>query len=101
MTGDISVVELKQRMDAGEKLNIIDVREPWEYEEFNINGRLIPLGELQGKVDDLEDLKDQEIIVHCKSGGRSAAAVDFLTRQGFKNVRNLSGGMMSWMISNM
>lgn len=72
------------------------MREPWEYEEFNINAKLIPLGDLQGAVDDLDDWKDQEVIIHCKSGGRSAAACDFLSRQGFSNVRNLVGGMMAW-----
>ena len=63
-----------------------------EFEEFNINGKLIPLGDLQGKLDDLDAWQDQEVIVHCKSGGRSAAAVDYMTRQGFKNARNLAGG---------
>ena len=96
MTGDITVAELKKRLDAGEKLNIIDVRETWENEEFNINGRNIPLGELQGTIDDLQDIQNEEIIVHCKSGQRSAAAADFMTKQGFINVRNLVGGMMAW-----
>ena len=83
-------------MDAGENLNIIDVREAWEHEEFNIKAQLIPLGDLQGKVDDLESWLNEEVIVHCKSGGRSAAAVDFMTKQGFKNARNLVGGMVAW-----
>ena len=96
MTGDITVTELKQRLDAGESIHIIDVREPWENEEFNINGKLIPLGDLQGKLDDLEPWINDEVVVHCKSGGRSAAAVDFMTRQGFKNARNLAGGMLAW-----
>lgn len=96
MTGDITVTELKQRLDSGESLHIIDVRESWEYEEFNINGKLIPLGDLQGKIDDLENWMNDEVIIHCKSGGRSAAAVDFMTRQGFKNARNLAGGMLAW-----
>ena len=96
MTGDITVTELKQRLDAGENINIVDVREPWEFEEFNINGKLIPLGELQGKIDDLDAGTEEEVVVHCKSGGRSAAAVDFMTRQGFKNARNLAGGMLAW-----
>ncbi|MFT7591255.1 MAG: rhodanese-related sulfurtransferase [bacterium] len=96
MTGDITVTELKQRLEAGESIHIIDVREPWENEEFNINGKLIPLGDLQGKLDDLEPWINDEVVVHCKSGGRSAAAVDFMTRQGFKNARNLAGGMLAW-----
>ncbi|MBO6517009.1 MAG: rhodanese-like domain-containing protein [Bacteroidia bacterium] len=96
MTGDITVAELKERLDAGEELNIIDVRESWEYEEANINGKLIPLGELQGAIDDLEDIREQEIIVHCRSGARSAAAVDYMTKQGFTNARNLTGGILAW-----
>lgn len=94
---DITVQELKSRMDQGESLVIIDVREQYEYDEFNIGGRLIPLGELPAKVDDLDDLKDTEIIVHCRSGARSAGAKGFLTQQGFTRVRNLIGGMNEWM----
>ncbi|MBI1305873.1 MAG: rhodanese-like domain-containing protein [Bacteroidetes bacterium] len=97
---EITVTELKERLDKGEKLNIIDVREPWEYEEFNINARLIPLGELQANIDDLDEWKDQEVIVHCKSGGRSAAACDYMTSQGFTNVKNLRGGMLAWQEMN-
>jgi len=93
---DINVIELKTRIDNGEKLNVIDVREPWEYEEFNIGAELIPLGSLPEKLDDLEDLKDQELIIHCKSGGRSGSAKSFLTAQGFTKVRNLLGGMLDW-----
>ena len=97
---DITVEELKRRKDGGEELFIIDVREPWEYEEFNIGAKLIPLGNLQGAVDDLDNWMDKEVIVHCKSGGRSGAAKAFLMRQGFKNVRNLIGGMMAWQSIN-
>jgi rhodanese-related sulfurtransferase len=93
---DISVQELKKRLDSGEDILVIDVRESWEYDEFNINAKLMPLGELQGSLNDLKDHMNDEIIVHCKSGGRSAAACDYLTKQGFTNVRNLSGGMMAW-----
>jgi len=93
---DISVEELKQRMDAGEKLHIIDVREAWEYDEFNIGAQLVPLGELQMKVEDLEEIRNEEIIMHCRSGSRSAAATSYLTGLGFTNVRNLAGGMIAW-----
>lgn len=93
---DITTTELKARLDNGEKPLIIDVREPYEYEEFNIGARLIPLAELPGQVHDLEDHKDEEIIVHCRSGARSATAKAFLTSQGFTKVRNLLGGMMDW-----
>ena len=97
---DITVSELKERMGNKEPLNIIDVREDWEVQEFNIGGKHIPLGQLQSAVDELDDWRNQEVIVHCKSGGRSAAARDFLMRQGFSNVRNLLGGMMAWQSTN-
>ena len=94
---DITASELKQRQQAGETPHIIDVREPWEAEESRIPGsENIPLGALPTKLDDLEELKDQEVIVHCKSGARSAAAKAFLTQQGFTNVRNLEGGMLAY-----
>ena len=94
---DITAPELKQRLQAGETPTIIDERETWENEESRIDGsQNIPLGTLPEKLDDLEELKDQEIIVHCKSGGRSASAKAFLTQQGFTNVRNLLGGMQSY-----
>lgn len=94
---DITSAELKQRQAAGTAPTIIDVRETWENEEGRIEGsRNIPLGELPGKLDELEDLKDQEIIVHCKSGARSASAKAFLTQQGFSNVRNLLGGFQGY-----
>lgn len=94
---DITSFELKQRQQAGENPTIIDVREPWEFEESRISGsQNIPLGTLPTKLDDLEDHKDQEIIVHCKSGGRSATAKAFLIQQGFTNVRNLEGGITAF-----
>jgi rhodanese-related sulfurtransferase len=94
---DITSAELKARQQAGETPLIIDVREPWEFEESRISGsQNIPLGTLPTKLDDLEDAKDEEVIVHCKSGGRSAAAKAFLTQQGFTNVRNLEGGIMGY-----
>ncbi len=92
----ISVTELKTKLDNGESPIIIDVREPYEFEEFNISGRLIPLGSLQSALHDLEDFMEEEIIIHCHSGARSAAATDFLTKQGFTNVKNLTGGMVAW-----
>lgn len=93
---DISVEELKSRRDKGENIVVIDVREPYEYEEFNIGGKLIPLGTLPSMVDELEDLKDIEFVVHCKSGARSASAKAFLQSTGFSKVRNLIGGAMEW-----
>ena len=93
---NIEAVEVKKRMDAGEKINLIDVREQYEYDEFNLGGELIPLGTLPGKLEDLETLKDEEVIVHCRSGARSGTAKMFLTQSGFTNVRNLIGGVLDW-----
>lgn len=93
---DITCQELKERMDKGEKLNIIDVREPYEYEEFNIGAQLIPLGEIPFKLDELATLKNEEVIVHCRSGARSGNAKLFMVESGFTNVRNLIGGMVEW-----
>ncbi len=94
---NITVEELKARMDAGEKLNLIDCREPHEYEEFNIGGKLIPLGKIQSmQIDELEDLKDEEVIVHCRSGQRSMVACLFLDTLGFKNTKNVQGGVLAW-----
>ncbi len=92
----ITVTELKARLDKGETPIIIDVREPYEYAEFNIGAKLIPLGNIQSQINELEEFADQEIIVHCRSGARSAAATDYLSKQGFSNVKNLSGGMLEW-----
>jgi rhodanese-related sulfurtransferase len=94
---DITAPDLKQRLQAGQTPTIIDVREPWEVEESRIPGsQNIPLGNLPQQLDELEELKDQEVIVHCKSGARSAAAKAFLAQQGFTNVRNLEGGMLAY-----
>lgn len=94
---NISVEELKARLDAGEKVNIVDVREPHEHAEFNIGGALIPLGKIQTmQVDELDDLKEQELVVYCRSGNRSGQACLILDTLGFKNTRNLTGGMVAW-----
>jgi len=93
---DITVEELKAKLDNKEDFLLIDVREEWEYQDFNIGARLIPLGELQGAIDDLDDWMNKEVVVHCKSGGRSAAAKGFMEKQGFTKVRNLLGGMVEW-----
>ena len=87
----------KEGLNRGETPIIIDVREDWEYQETNIAGsRLIPLGTLPQRLDDLEEYKDQEVIVHCRSGARSANAKAFLQQQGFSNVRNMLGGMLAY-----
>ena len=93
----ITVEEVKARIDAGEKLNIVDVREPHENAEFNIGGLLLPLGKVQTmQIEDIEDLKDEEVIVYCRSGNRSGQACLILETMGFKNTKNLVGGMLSW-----
>jgi rhodanese-related sulfurtransferase len=96
MSVDITAQELKERLDKGEKIIIIDVREPYEYEEYNIGAQLIPLGDLQGHIDDFEEVKNEEIVVHCRSGARSAAAIGFMVQNGYTNVRNLMGGIMAY-----
>ncbi|MBJ6111647.1 rhodanese-like domain-containing protein [Hymenobacter sp. BT523] len=94
---DITPAELRQRQQAGETPLLIDVRETWEHEEGRIPGaQNIPLNSLPEKLDDLDEWKNQEIIVHCKGGGRSASAKAFLTQQGFSNVRNLLGGYQAY-----
>ena len=94
---NITVEELKRRLEAGEKLNIVDVREPHENADFNIGGVLIPLGNIQTmQIDEIEDLKDKEVICYCRSGNRSGQACMFLDAMGFKKTRNLVGGMLAW-----
>lgn len=93
---DITVQQLKGKMDAGEELKIIDVREPYEHEEFNIGGDLIPLNSLPGTLVSLESFKNKEVVIYCRSGQRSGMAQQFLTQAGFKQVRNLIGGMLHW-----
>lgn len=94
---NITVDELKARMDTGEKINLIDCREPEEYAEFNIGGQLIPLGKIQAmQTDEIDDLKDEEVIVHCRSGKRSVTACLFLETLGFKNTVNVLGGVLDW-----
>lgn len=93
---DITVQELKERMDKGEQLHIIDVREPYEFEEFNIGATLIPLGTMPDNLAKLASLKNEEVIVHCRSGARSGNAKLFLMDNGFTNVRNVLGGMLAW-----
>ena len=93
---DISIQEFKEREANGEAMNVLDVREQWEYEEDNIGARLIPLGDLPARHGEIEDWKDQELIVHCKAGGRASNAKKYLVAQGFNNVRNLLGGITAY-----
>ena len=93
-TSEMQVEELKQRLDRGDDLFILDVREPHEYQICNIGGHLIPLGDLPRRVNELDTSK--EIVAHCRSGVRSAKAVNFLRQAGFKKVHNLAGGILAW-----
>jgi len=86
--------ELKARLDRGEDLFILDVREPHEYQICNLRGHLIPLGELPRRVHELDS--SREIVAHCRSGKRSAEAVDFLRKAGFRKIVNLKGGILAW-----
>jgi rhodanese-related sulfurtransferase len=93
----ITAEELKAKMDNGEKLQILDVREPAEHADFNIGGFLLPLGKLQRMdVDDIEDWKEKEVICYCRSGNRSGQACLILETLGFTNTKNLVGGMLAW-----
>jgi molybdopterin/thiamine biosynthesis adenylyltransferase/rhodanese-related sulfurtransferase len=91
---EMQVEELKRRLDAGEDLFVLDVREPHEYQICNISGHLIPLGDLPNRVNELDS--SREIVAHCRSGVRSAKAVTFLQQAGFKKVHNLAGGILAW-----
>ncbi len=94
---NITPEEVKQRIDAGEKLNLVDVREPYENAAFNIGGILLPIGNIQSmQIDEIEDLKDKEVILYCRSGNRSGIGAFVLDQMGFKNTKNLSGGMLAW-----
>src|SRR6202521_615088 len=91
---EITPRELKARLDRGDDLFILDVREPHEYQICNLKGHLIPLGELTRRVHELDS--SREIVAHCRSGKRSAEAVDFLRKAGFRKILNLKGGILAW-----
>jgi rhodanese-related sulfurtransferase len=91
---EMTVEELKAKLDAKEDVFVLDVREPHEYQICNIGGHLIPLGDLQKRQQELDP--EKHIVVHCRSGVRSAKAADFLRQQGFEKVQNLAGGILAW-----
>jgi sulfur-carrier protein adenylyltransferase/sulfurtransferase len=91
---EITPKELKQRLDRGDDLFILDVREPHEYQICNIGGKLIPLGEISRRAHELDS--SREIVVHCRSGKRSAEAAEFLRGVGFRKLLNLKGGILAW-----
>ncbi len=92
-----NVEELKARIDKGEPVNLLDVREDFERAEFNIGGKHVPLGKIQSmQFDDIDDWRDKEVIIYCRSGNRSGIAGLFMEQSGFKNTVNLTGGMLAW-----
>lgn len=93
---EITVRELKQRFDAGERPFILDVRKAYEYDIANLGGTLIPVDELEGRLDEIATHKDEDVIVHCRSGARSARAVALMREQGFSGAVNLKGGVLAW-----
>ena len=97
MSYTMTVQELKARMDKGDKIFLLDVREPHEYALAKIEGSsLIPLGQLPSSLNQLD--RNSEIVAYCHKGMRSADAVGFLLQQGFPNVKNLIGGIEAWSI---
>lgn len=93
---ELNPTELKARLDKKEDIKLIDVREPYEHEEYNIGGELIPLGELMGRLGSMDEYRNQVIVVYCKSGNRSQMAQNLLLNAGFVEVFNLKGGMDQW-----
>jgi sulfur-carrier protein adenylyltransferase/sulfurtransferase len=91
---EITPRELKQRLDRGDDLFILDVREPHEYQICNLNGYLLPLGDLPKRIHELDS--SREIVAHCRSGKRSAEAAEFLRKAGFRKIWNLKGGILAW-----
>ena len=94
MDYEISSEDVKRKLDAGETCTLLDVREPYEFAIAQIGGHLIPLNDLPKRVRELDPTR--EIVVHCKVGGRSQKAAEFLAQNGFKNVHNVAGGIDAW-----
>lgn len=93
----IQVAELNEKMKTGENLYLVDVREAFEHDEFNIGGILLPLGDIRmGDTEKINHLKDQEVYLYCRSGNRSGQAALLLETMGFNNVTNVVGGMLAW-----
>lgn len=90
-----TVEELKQMMDSGVDFQLVDVREPHEFEICNLNGLLIPMNEVPDNIDKIE--KEKPVVIHCRSGARSGRIVDYLeTTNGLTNLYNLKGGILAW-----
>jgi adenylyltransferase/sulfurtransferase len=92
----ISVKELKQRMDAGEDMQLIDVREPYEAQIAHIGGKLIPLNEVPNRLAEID--REREVVVHCKAGGRSQRVAEYLKQLGYERVANVAGGIQAWSV---
>ncbi len=93
---EITPAELKQLKDSNANFELIDVREEHEFEEANLNGKLIPMGEVMDRVDEIP--KDKQVVVHCRSGKRSATVINALESQhGFSNLYNLRGGILAYL----
>ncbi|MEY4727724.1 MAG: hypothetical protein RLZZ390_248 [Bacteroidota bacterium] len=93
----IQVAELNQKLQNGEKVHLVDVRESFEHDEFNIGGILLPLGDIRmGDTEKIDHLKDEEVYLYCRSGNRSGQAALILETMGFTNVTNVVGGMLAW-----
>lgn len=93
---ELNPSELKAKLEKGENVKLIDVREPYEHEEYNIGGDLIPLAELMGRLGGMDEYRNQVIVVYCKSGNRSQMAQNIMQNAGFDDVYNLKGGMDQW-----
>ncbi|HZY38389.1 MAG TPA: rhodanese-like domain-containing protein [Mucilaginibacter sp.] len=95
MHSEINALELLDRMEKGEQLNVLDVREEMEYHTFNIGGRNVPLQSIGGQIENLIANKNDEIIVVCSAGLRSVTAATLLAERGYKDVKNLTGGLLA------
>ena len=93
---EITVLQLKEMQEANKEFVLLDVRETFEYEFANLGGELVPLDQLPDRLNEIEQYKEKEMIVMCRSGSRSARACEYLSRNGFKNVKNLKGGINDW-----
>jgi rhodanese-related sulfurtransferase len=92
---EISPAELKELKDSKADFELIDVREDYEYEEVNIGGKHIPMGDVMDRADEIP--KDKKVVVHCRSGKRSASVIHALEQKGYQNLYNLRGGILAWL----
>lgn len=90
----VTVKELKRRIDAGEDVYLLDVREPWEQKIAQIGGKLIPMNEVPQRLAEID--RDREVIIHCHAGTRSQRVAEFLQQSGYSRVANLAGGIQAW-----